>query len=903
MIHIIADIVWRAAIGEIPRQPEFLALAEMRSKDPTGLVLDATTRLAHVDAEPSSLAYLYWVRGLARHELALPDEALTDYGTAIDLARVLGLRDCESRARASRAISLLSIGRSAEAISEIGEALRMSPSSTRPVIEMLAGLLHQRQGRVDQALAAYRGALVGLRRVGDQPAIARLFLNRGILHAYQWNLGAAVDDFEQAEQIAQGAQLWLLGAQASHNLGFAKGRQGDVPGALQAFDAALSVYTEFAYGSRFVPVLMSDRAEVLLMAGLNEEAVEAAAAARQALALTSDRIEIAETSLLLARALLACGRLHEAALEANAVAADCRAGRRRAWAALADHVAVQAELRLVDRDLQDGFSEAGSVGSLLKRMGRVSRELDQLGWLTEAAQVQTELGRVLLRLGRVVRARAAMAAGRAALRSGPASLRSQAWYAEALLRRTDGDLPAARRALRRGLTIVEEHGRTLGATELRTRSAVLGVDLAKMGLSMALESRRVDHVFWWTERWRANALLRRPVRPPDDSQLASLLIELRQLNDDLRHADVERVAESSARLARLEREVRDTTLQAHSHAGLIVATPTLRALRQRMGDRVLIEYIDVEGHLYALAVTASATRLVDLGPTEPVRVELQYALSALRGLGMRGGHLDIGSSRLLSAFTTVQRLAELLIAPIGAGSAELVVVPTGILHAVPWGALPELAGRPVTVSPSATLWMRTRQPSARSGVLLVAGPDLEFADSEVASIAGFYPDAIALTGGAATAAAVMERLSGSRIVHIAAHGKIRHDSPLFSSLQLANGPLTLFDLESVVAPPHTVLLPACDGAVTAVRSGDELLGAPAALLSAGVVTVIAPLVPVPDEATAALMVAVHRRLAEGQPAAQALSDAAQERRSTGSVADLLAAGAFICVGCDERPIS
>ena len=58
-----------------------------------------------------------------------------------------------------------------------------------------------------------------------------------------------------------------------------------------------------------------------------------------------------------------------------------------------------------------------------------------------------------------------------------------------------------------------------------------------------------------------------------------------------------------------------------------------------------------------------------------------------------------------------------------------------------------------------------------------------------------------------------------------------------------------------------------------MRPGDELMGLTAALLALGTTTVVASVVPVPDDATSALMIAMHAELAAGAPAAAALARA------------------------------
>jgi CHAT domain-containing protein len=84
-----------------------------------------------------------------------------------------------------------------------------------------------------------------------------------------------------------------------------------------------------------------------------------------------------------------------------------------------------------------------------------------------------------------------------------------------------------------------------------------------------------------------------------------------------------------------------------------------------------------------------------------------------------------------------------------------------------------------------------------------------------------------------------------------------------------------------------------------VQPGDELMGAGAALLSLGVRTVVAPLLPVSDKATTPMMVDFHRQLAQGCRAADALAVAGRAARDRGGPADLAAACSFICLGADD----
>jgi CHAT domain-containing protein len=150
-----------------------------------------------------------------------------------------------------------------------------------------------------------------------------------------------------------------------------------------------------------------------------------------------------------------------------------------------------------------------------------------------------------------------------------------------------------------------------------------------------------------------------------------------------------------------------------------------------------------------------------------------------------------------------------------------------------------------------------------------------------------------LAGGAATVAATTAALEGASIAHIAAHGRLRVDNPLFSSLDLADGPLTVYDLERLERAPATVLLPACRSAVSSLRSGEELLGLAAAFLALGSRSVVASVIPVPDATTAAFMPRLHGRLAAGEPVDDALAAAIEE---TASEVERATARSFVCLG-------
>jgi hypothetical protein len=151
-----------------------------------------------------------------------------------------------------------------------------------------------------------------------------------------------------------------------------------------------------------------------------------------------------------------------------------------------------------------------------------------------------------------------------------------------------------------------------------------------------------------------------------------------------------------------------------------------------------------------------------------------------------------------------------------------------------------------------------------------------------------------LRDGTATVQRTLAALDGAALAHVAAHGRFRDDSPLFSSLDLDDGPLTVHDLELLATPPHRVVLSACESGVMAPVGPGELLGLVSALLAVGTAGVAASVVAVNDEATAELMVELHAGLEAGEDLAAALLRV--RRAAAGDPLHEATAASFLALG-------
>ncbi|GAA3174471.1 CHAT domain-containing protein [Nonomuraea roseoviolacea] len=868
--------------------------------------------------------------GVAAVHLLDLTTAARHFRAAIRFGERAGLPEQAAEARIRLAFVTSLRGRPQVALDELDALLPVLHGVLRARAEAQRAAVFNHLGRAEDAMAGYRAAVPVLRRTGDHLWLQRVLSNRAVMHGYRQELTAAESDLREAEGLCTALDLDLSLAVVRLNLGWVSALRGDVPAALACFDRAEERFR--ALGTHQLGWLLADRGELLLSVGLVSEARLAAREAVDRLQRTRRAIGLPEVRLLLARTAGLEGDDGEAVREARRAVTEFTRQGRPEWAALARFAVLrslagdpaaggQARADGGERAPASGRLERAPASGRLERApasgrlerapapGRLERaavELDAAGWPGAAVEARVLAARLALERGRVAQARRQLEQAARPRFGGPALTRARAWHATALLRLTRGNERGAATAARAGLRVLDEHRATLGATDLRAYSGQYRLDLAALGLGVALRGGRAEAVLAWAEEGRASHLLMPPVHPPDDPGLARALTDLRSVMGEIN--ELRRAGRPTGRLDQrrlaLEREIRD------HHRRLPAGGPASPGARQAgasmlagaLGDAALVEFVLLEGELHAVTVAGGRLSLHHLGSVAPVRDLADRVPFALRRLARRtsAANRDAAAELLRHA---ADRLDAALLRPLAAavGDRPLVVIPTGPLQALPWSILPSCAGRPTTVSPSATLWYAAAcAPPPRDGeagghVLVVAGPGLPGALGEAEAVARLH-GVDALTGADAGAEHVLAGLDGARLAHLAAHGRLHAAHPLFSSLHLSDGPLTLYDLERLRRAPRVVVLAACESGRSIVRAGDELLGLSATFLAHGARTVIASVVPVPDAETASPMVALHRLLAAGHSAATALAEA--QREVSGDLPG--ASAGFVCVGADVR---
>ena len=851
----------------IPDLELALRLVESVQDHPQAARDGAASLVAREGLDQEAATVAWWAVGLAARQLNDLEGADTSMRTAMRIASEAGLTRRVGQIRSSHALVLFYTGETQAAMEQTESAMAELSGPDLARNEMQLGLILQRLGRLDEALLRYRSALAGLRRGGDRLAEARLLSNRGVLHGYRGEIDLGVSDLETARQIGDDLGQKLIVAASAHNLGFLEGRRGDVPAALAWFDRAEAAYEALGRPPGMVEVLWANRGELLLATGLYSEAEQAVSAAISGLEKTDNKTDLSETRLLAAEVALAARRPEEALEAATAAASEFAEQDRHAWRILAEYGLLRAHFEAKTPDRATARDAA-----------RLADGLAEIGLYSESLHCRLLAGRIAMRDGALDEARRHLGAASGARRRGTSVDRAKAWHAEALLRQAEGNTAGSTRAIEAGFKAIRDYRLTLGATDLRSHAATHGLDLAILAIEQGIASGSAWRVLRAVESWRAESSQVASVRPPSDPELTRLLSELRRISAEIREAAMTGGTTQPLFLqeARIENQIKALSRSLRGSGQVRATLPTNREdIVDLLGERRLISYFRHHGDIHAVTVHRGSIGLERLVEAGRAAQEVSSLLFSLTRLAHGAGSARSLEAAALGIDNSLQLLRQWLLEPLTSNGEEITVVPTAALHRLPWPALDP--GRILTVVPSLESWVVASSRIARlrsnPTAALVAGPDLPGAVQEVSRIARLYETHRRRTGRNARAELVLGDIEGSDVAHLAAHGTFRHDNPSFSSLQMHDGPLTVYDFERIKTPPTVMVLSSCDTAVTKVVAGDELLGLSSALIGIGVSSLVAPVVPIDDEAATDLMVAVHRGLVGGDPTAVALAKA------------------------------
>jgi tetratricopeptide (TPR) repeat protein len=810
---------------------------------------------------PHDASVAHQAASIVLRDLGDTEAAIRESRAALRLARRTGSAEREAEVLASLGTAFVYAGRTAAGLAAFDQAVHRSTGVLTARVLTRRGVVLYTLGRYPAALEDLRHAVAVLRRADDRLWTARALNNRGLVHLGLGATSRADADFVSAAFLysEMGQELEAIHPVANRALvAFAS---GDLPAALAFLD---TVTPSFRRLKMPTTELRIERCSVLLAAGLAGDALaEADASVGEIGQIRGWSTKKARLLLMAANCALAAAQPQRAQEWAQAAYRLFRSQHSTWWQAHAARVLVEARYRA-----------RSASPALLREATRTAAQLDALG-ASDAAQAHLLAGRVALELSRRVDAERHLATVARTRRRGPALARVSGWLGEAL-RAEAADRPGPMlTACRRGLDVLDEHRFTLGASELRAQATVHGAELAALAQRHAAGAGRPRLLLTWSERWRATALAVPTVRPLADAELNASLAALRTVTRKLEEERSQGKPSPSLQREqqRLEKEVRASSLRSRGAWSSGQAPFRPADLLDRLGPAVLIEIVDIDGSLYVLTCGNGRVRQFEAGRVSDAVRAGDFARFALRRLARSRAGDDPGSALSVLA-AAGPRLQQALLGPAvrHLGDGPVVIVPTGTLHPMPWALLPALSDRVFSVVPSAGAWMRAAAAPAprQRHVTLARGPGLASEGAEVPLVAPFYDDVTVLAGAEATAEKVLYALDGAWLGHVAAHGKFRADSPLFSSLHMSDGPLTVYDFERLHRAPYRLVLSSCDSGMLAPAGANELLGLVSSLLPLGTAGIIAAIVPLNDQAVVPIMVDLHRHLRSGQTLAESL---------------------------------
>ncbi len=360
----------------------------------------------------------------------------------------------------------------------------------------------------------------------------------------------------------------------------------------------------------------------------------------------------------------------------------------------------------------------------------------------------------------------------------------------------------------------------------------------------------------------------------------------RQLNSPLKaiNADLAEISKGiQQRESELSEIIRQIGARQSSNSPNIFQPIEVDKLQKLLGNETaLIEFTSFDGKFSAFVVTDEAISAIEIPATEKDLSELlkqfRFQIDLMRNLS---GKNEIDES-IYRTRTILSRLYAVFIKPLEhlIGFRRLIIVPHQDLNYVPFHALFDgfgylLETREILYAPSAgILEYCVKKPQVKLenalffGVADEKNPQVR---EEILDLSELFTDSSCFLDEKATQKSLFENAKKADILHLACHGKFRADNPLFSSLQLGNGLLTVRDVYKLdLQNCGLVVLSACETGISKVAKGEELLGLIRGFLCAGAPCLILSLWQVEDESTYQLMKVFYGKLLEGSAPSAAL---------------------------------
>jgi CHAT domain-containing protein/tetratricopeptide (TPR) repeat protein len=845
-------------------------------------------------------------------------EAIEHYQKATELYFRVGLDVEAARTMSSQLAPLALLGRYEESLqrSEQARAIleRHGETARAARLEINRGNIFHRLDRFQEALACYDRALSVAALQADPEASAAIYSNRAITLTSLNRFPDALASYQRAREVCESQGMSLLVAQADYNIAYLHFLYGYYARALALLDQARASFRRLE--NRYHLALCDlDQAEIFLELNCYKEAQRLAAAARAQFEALGMRYETARSVVSRAAAQELSGD-HDGALELFATARELFVREQNGvW------------VQIVDLHRALVYLNTGAAEAARELAGAVHANLAAAGIRTKAVYARLLVARACLSVGDVESAEAHCAAALGEVEQLQAPWLSFHCHNQlGRIRQWRGEKELARQAYRQAIATLELMRSHIDFDELKiafvkdkleaienfvalslegeadAAAAEAGGPATRAGVQDRQEMQR--EVFRAIEQAKSRSvadLLAHPAVPVDEESAGTIGQRIRALREELnwhyRKIALEELQPSGQQLdpAALIRAIRE---REEELLGLLRRLPPQRRgggfqpvppvspedIQAILPSHVqLLEYYMAGKTVIAALLDGSGvrffSRLADIS-----RVEEDLHLLRFQMAKAAVGRERFDPSSPQAQAEVLGHLRDLygaLLEPLTPHltGGHLVVVPHGLLHYLPFHALYD-GGRhayerwAISYAPSAALLracaLRAPQPGHHSLILQVGSGAAPEIAGEASRIQALLPDAQLFAGPEATAERLRALGETARFVHIASHAMFRRDNPLFSSIQLGGGWMTLLDVYSLRLNCELMTLSGCATGMGLVLAGDEFVGLARGFLHAGAAALLASLWDINDEATACLMDHFYSGMRDGVGKAESL---------------------------------
>ncbi len=877
-------------------------LFEQAKADPCGVLPDAI-RLSR-SADPKDRTAGLWAAGAAYFELG-------DSARAVDVL-VEATHGCSDVMTNWIEISLASAEASAGRIDMANTRLDRIISSAEN--QVLAGHDHQRNilgaalltggllrlniGRVQEALdLSQRACRVLSESDGERTVLARAAGNAGVCHMLLGQMDAAERELTRSSELAEITGQALVLAGNNQNLAYTRMCLGDLPGAIERGRRALALYQELGEAGRNLSTLYDDLAEIHRFAGLTKDALRYARLSSWVARQGSNLEKQSDAEYRRARCLLDHGNVEAAGSSAHKAAEMFAQAGRSVWVQRARLLALEAVVSGTQAGLGDPRSAEDRIAAIVADIKEITAELTQAGWSGESIAARNLAATVVADLGDPETARGFLADNPPwmEMESENISDHLEGLYGAALAQQLVGEDNS--RLLEAARAVVDGSSAGLVDPELRAGvarqlSRFRSLDLDRVVSAGADPFALVEAEERWRDVSSASAMSFADIEADSD-----LLSKLRLLHQE-RSALTEHNAELDAGIIELEREIRQRSMAravpetvAVSAGAFGVSGSSDRCCsRELLAERIdslkdgafgapsVVAFVEHRGELIGVGFNLGdeGEAVWSAGPIDDLKTDLERASVDFGRILTSPSNSRTVGPRWAALQDDYRRIGARLFGDVAVDGRPLVVAPPFQLGAVPWSLIADQASM-VSVVGGVGQWCREAagEPPMTAGV--ISAPDLPAASVDTeALLARFDHEAVAqVEGDEATSERLLAMLASHDLVHVSAHCSFRDDSVMFSSVEMADGPVPIYELGRLPDTPSLVVLAACGAGRWQDVGAAQWLGIAPELLRSGTDCLVAPIQVVADTDAGQVMTAFYRSLAE-LGAAGALAQAQAE---------------------------